>query len=82
MFNEHQQIVLTAPAIGDEQEELKPGDVGTIIHIHPNQEAFVAEFSSLDGETVAIATILPSQARPVTKADLTHARTMPTTTAT
>ena len=82
MFNEHQQIVLTAPAIGDEQEELKPGDVGTIIHIHPNQEAFVAEFSSLDGETVAIATILPSQARPVTKADLTHARPMPITTAT
>ncbi len=79
MFKEHQQIVLTAPSIGDEQEELKPGDVGTIIHIHPNQEAFVAEFSSLDGETVAIATILPSQARPVTNSDFTHARTMPAT---
>jgi len=79
VFKEHQQIILTAPAIGDEQEELKPGDVGTIIHIHPNQEAFVAEFSSLDGETVAIATILPSQARPVTSSDFTHARTMPAT---
>ncbi|MDE0632246.1 MAG: DUF4926 domain-containing protein [Caldilineaceae bacterium SB0665_bin_25] len=79
MFKEHQQIVLTAPAIGDEQEELKPGDVGTIIHIHPNQEAFVAEFSSLDGENVAIATILPSQARPVANSDFTHARTMPAT---
>ena len=66
MFKEHQQIVLTAPAIGDEQEELKPGDVGTIIHIHSNQKAFVAEFTSPDGETFAIATVLPLQARPAT----------------
>ena len=79
MFKEHQQIVLTAPVTGDEQQELQPGDVATIIHIHPNQKAFVAEFSSLDGETVAIATVLPSQARPVTNSDFTHARTMPAT---
>ena len=64
MLKEHQQIVLTAPAIGDEQQKLQPGDIGTIIHIHPNQKAFVAEFTSPDGETIAIATVLPSQARP------------------
>ena len=79
MFKEHEQIVLTAAVIGDEQEELKPGDVGAIIHIHPNEEAFVAEFFSLDGETVAIATVLPSQARTVTSQDVTHARTVPAT---
>ena len=77
MFKEHEQIVLTADVFGDEEEELKPGDVGAIIHIHPNEEAIVVEFMSLDGETVAIATVLPSQARPVTSADLTHARTVP-----
>jgi len=65
VLKELQQIVLTAPVTGDEQQELKPGDIGTIVHIHPNQEAFVAEFMSLDGETVAVATILPSQAHPV-----------------
>lgn len=64
MFKEHQQIVLTAPVTGDEQQELQPGDVATIIHIHPNQKAFVAEFTSPDGETIAIATVLRSQARP------------------
>ena len=78
MFKEHEQIVLTTDVVGDEEEELKPGDVGAIVHIHPNEEAFVVEFMSLDGETVAIATVLPSQARPVTSADLTHARTVPT----
>ena len=76
MFKEHDQIVITADVFGDEGEELKSGDVGTIIHIHPNEEALVVEFMSLDGDTVAIATVLPSQARPVTNADFTHARTI------
>ncbi len=76
MFKEHEQIVLTAEVFGDEGEALKPGDVGTLIHIHPNEEAAVVEFLSLDGGTVALATVLPSQMRPVTGADLTHARTV------
>ena len=36
----------------------------------------MAEFTALDGDTIAIATVLPSQARPITGADLTHARTL------
>ena len=74
MFREHGQIVLTADVSGDEGEQLKPGDVGAIVHVHPGGTAFVAEFMTLDGDTAAIATVLPSQARPVTSADLTHAR--------
>ena len=73
MFREHHQIVLTADVPGDEGEELKLGDVGTIIHVHPGNVAVVVEFMSLDGDTVALATVLPSQARPVTSADITHA---------
>ena len=71
--------MLTADLFGDEGEELKSGDAGTIIHIHPDEEALVVEFMSFNGDTVAIATVLPSQARPVTNADLTHARTVPAT---
>ena len=76
MFKEHEQIVLTADVSGDQGEELKPGDVGTIIHVHPGEDAFVVEFMALGGGTLAIATVLPSQSRPVTGADLTHARTV------
>ena len=65
MFKEHDQIVLTADVRGDEGEELKPGDVGAIIHVHRDKAAFVVEFLSLDGATVPIATVLPSQARSV-----------------
>ena len=74
MFKEHEQIVLTSEVTGDHGEELKPGDVGVIIHIHPNAEAFVLEFFTLEGETAAIATVLPSQMRPVTGKEITHAR--------
>ncbi len=74
MFREHGQIVLTTAVSGDADEELQPEDVGTIVHVHPGGNAFVVEFSALDGETVAIATLLPSQARPVTSTDLIHAR--------
>ena len=77
MFREHEQIVLTDHTVGDQGEELKPGDVGCVVHVHPNEKAFVVEFMSLDGETVALATVLPIQARSVTRNDLTHARTVP-----
>ena len=74
MFREHEQIVLTADVHGDEGQQLRSGDVGAIVHVHPGGSAFVAEFMTLDGDTVAIATVLASQARPVTSADITHAR--------
>ena len=32
MFKEHEQIVLTVDVVGDEGEELKPGEVGSVIH--------------------------------------------------
>lgn len=73
-LQEYNQFVLTADVTGDDGEELKPGDVGLIIHIHPGGEAFVAEFLTLDGETVDIATVLASQARPVSDKDVVHAR--------
>ena len=77
MFKEHEQIVLTAGVIGDEGEDLRPGDVGTVVHSHPGGEALVVEFMSLSGDTVAIATVLPQHVRSVTGSDLTHARTIP-----
>ena len=74
MFREHEQVVLTADITGDEGEGLRFGDVGIVVHVHPTGEAYVVEFLTLDGDTAAIATVLPSQARPVTSKDITHAR--------
>ena len=74
MFKEHDQIVLTDNVAGDEGEELRAGDVGIVVHVHPDRGAYVVEFLTLDGDTAAIATVLPPQARPVSNNDITHAR--------
>ncbi len=75
-LHEHNQFVLTTDVAGDEDEELKSGDVGVIIHIHPGGEAFVAEFVTLNGNSSIIATVLSSEARPVTDKDIVHARSL------
>lgn len=71
MLKEHDRIVLTDD-IPDYR--LKIGDVGTIVHVYPRREAFEVEFLTLDGNTAALATVLPSQVRPVASTDIAHAR--------
>lgn len=71
MFKEHDTVVLTGDILN---EQLKSGDVGTIIHIYNQGAAFEVEFLTLAGDTVAIATVFPSQVRPVSGQDITHAR--------
>ena len=71
MIREHDRVVLTTDLAN---EGLKAGDVGTVVHIHSQGEAFEVEFLTLDGKTVAIATVPRSQLRPVTHRDITHAR--------
>jgi hypothetical protein len=90
MFSEHQVIALTCSIplenlfavpcdsllhkANNPQKGLLPGDVGTIIHIYPREEAFVVDFQEPDGYTVAIADVLPSQMRPATQEDLDNDR--------
>ena len=69
MLREHDPIALTAGVSGDAAEELLPGAVGVIVHIHPGEAAFVVEFPEPDGNA-AIATVLPYQLRPATPEDL------------
>ena len=63
MLQEFEQIVLTTD-IPDEQ--LKAGDVGTIVHIYPQGLAYEVEFFSPAGNTVATATVEDHQARAAT----------------
>ena len=71
MFKEHDTVVLNDDLTA---ESLKAGDVGTIVHVHPEGAAFVVEFLALSGDTVAVATVSPSQVRPVDSRDMAHAR--------
>ena len=71
MIHEHDCIVLTQDV---PDEGLQAGDVGTVVHIHRDGVAYEVEFVTLTGETVAVATVLSAQLRPVNRQDITHVR--------
>lgn len=71
MIKERERVVLTksVPAEG-----LEEGDVGTVVHVYKDGEAYEVEFLTLDGCTAAVATLESSRVRPVTARDITHTR--------
>lgn len=71
MIKEHERVVLTAPI---PEEGLEPGDVGTVVHIYRDGQAYEVEFVALDGHTAAVATLEASEVRPVSRREITHAR--------
>lgn len=71
MIAEHERIVL----ISDLPEDgLEAGDVGTVVFVHGQGQAYEVEFLTLSGSTVAVATVSANQVRPVSQRDLVHAR--------
>lgn len=46
----------------------------TVVHIYRDGLAYELEFTTLDGDTAAVVTVEQSQARPVHKREITHAR--------
>ena len=90
MFKELDIIALTSPIareriwdlpgdsildrINGPNEGLRIGDVGTIVYVQGDGEAYEVEFLEPGGRTVAIATILASQARRAGKEDIANCR--------
>lgn len=71
MVREHDQVVLTVPL---PELGLEVGDVGVVVHVHGRGDAFEVEFLTLDGETVAVATLSGDQVRSVRKGEVPQAR--------
>ena len=71
MIKEHDSVVLTSDV---PDEGLRIGDVGVVVHIHNEGEAFEVEFMTLTGKTITVTTVPASSCRPVGQADITHAR--------
>lgn len=53
---------------------LNSGDVGTVVDVYKDGEAFEVEFCTLTGETVAVATVDASQVRSVEPREVPTAR--------
>ena len=56
------------------KHDLRRGDIGTVVLVHRGGEGYEAEFTTLDGETVAVVTLLAAQVRPAHKREIAHAR--------
>ncbi|MGP0594658.1 DUF4926 domain-containing protein [Nitrospira sp. T9] len=71
MIKEHDRVVLVVDV---PSEGLVAGDVGTIVHVYQDKQAYEVEFATLEGKTAAVVTLEVLQVRPVGKREITHAR--------
>ena len=71
MIKELDQIVLAADL---PEEGLQKGDVGTVVLVHENGKGYEVEFMTLDGETVAVVTLLSEQIRSIAPREIANAR--------
>jgi len=71
MIRDLENVVLDVdlPDVG-----LKRGDLGTVVMLHKSGEGAEVEFVALDGETVAVVTLLSSQFRPIRQREIAHVR--------
>ena len=72
-MKEFDSVVLTADIA---EHNLKRGDVGTIVHVHDDGTAFIVEFMTFGGDTIAVTTLTSDQLRPVMESELPHVRAM------
>ncbi len=75
MIKELDRVVLTSEL---PDHGLKVGDIGTVVLIHDQGKGYEVEFVSLDGETVAVVSLLAKEVRPIGRREIAHARSLAT----
>ncbi|HEY4691081.1 MAG TPA: DUF4926 domain-containing protein [Anaerolineae bacterium] len=73
MIQELDNVVLTTDL---PEHGLKVGDIGTVVLVHREAAGYEVEFVTLDGETVAVVSVLAAQVRPVGEKEIAHARAL------
>jgi len=74
MMKEHDVVVLRRDL---PEHRLLQGDMGAIVYIYGEHEAYEVEFVAGSGETVALLTLEPSDIRELGGAEILHARSIP-----
>ena len=70
MIKELETVVLTKDL---SKRGLKKGDIGTIVHVHPDS-GYEVEFVTLGGDTVAIVSLKEADIRLTGKREIPHVR--------
>jgi hypothetical protein len=71
MIEEHERAVLTVDL---PDYRLKAGDVGTVVHVYADHQAYEVEFFTVDGQTLDVVTLQADAVRPVGTLEVLHAR--------
>jgi hypothetical protein len=71
VIQELEDVVLTADL---PKQGLTRGDIGTVVLVHEHGKGYEVEFTTLDGETIAIVTLTSDQVRPTRPKEIAHAR--------
>lgn len=66
-------VVLTHPVA---VHNLEAGDIGTIVHVYQDGEAYEVEFVTAEGTTVAVLTLTPADIRPRASREILHVRAL------
>jgi hypothetical protein len=72
VIGEFERVALTRDL---PEEGLVAGDAGTVVHVYEGGKGYEVEFFALNGRTIAVATVIADDVRPVGDEDVTHART-------
>jgi hypothetical protein len=70
-IKEHDAVVLSRPL---PEHGLQIGDVGAVVFVHRNNEAYEAEFIAGDGNAVGVVTLKPEDIRRLDAGEVLHAR--------
>ena len=70
MMKELDTVVLTEDL---PEHALKQGDIGTVVLVH-DRAGYEVEFMTLNGETLAVVSLMPHQVRPVGPREIAQAR--------
>jgi hypothetical protein len=73
MINELDAVILTCDL---PEHGLSAGDIGTAVLVHRDAVGYEVEFISLDGETIAIVTLMANQVRSAQGGEIAHVRAM------
>ena len=73
MIEEHDRVILTEAI---EEQGLEPGDIGAVIYVHGEGEAYEVEFVTLDGAKTAVLELESHQVRVADKYEIPHARSL------
>ena len=68
------ELDLVALKRGVTEHGLRKGDVGTVVHLYADGQAFAVEMMTGDGATVAVLTLPLTDVRPLGSQEILHVR--------